>query len=139
MNETQKGRISKRKAFQILGWAMIAWAVVDVGISLASLLGSESFRQALDMQNGTLALVIMLALIAFNTAFYVMGGIAAIRLNYRLGMAALVILTIDAVLFIAGRIMDAYFDWNDLRYALVPAVYASAYYPAKKEEQTERP
>ena len=87
MNGTQKGRISKRRAFQILGWAMIAWAVVDVGISLASLLGSESFRQALDMQNGTLALGIMLALIALNTAFYVMGGIAAIRLNYRLGMA----------------------------------------------------
>ena len=128
----------KRRGFRIFGWAMIAWTVVDIGLCILSLLEANVFTDAVDTKVRTFLLVATCAVVGFDAVFSVMAGIAGIKANFKLGKAALIGLSIGAAVFLIGKFATGDFGGDDLRYALIPVLFAAFMYPAKGEAEANK-
>lgn len=123
------------KAYKVIGWCMIGYAIIDIALCVLNLLQFDSAN--IDANVKTFVIVAAIAITAIDAFFYVLAGIAGIKLNFKMGKVAFIALIIIAVIYLVGIISDKSYSPDDLRIILMPVVYGGFLFPAKKDAENK--
>lgn len=128
-------KLEMTKAYKVIGWCMIAYAIIDIALCLLNLLQLDAADIEANIK--TFVIVAAIAITAIDAFFYVLAGIAGIKLNFKMGKVAFVALIITSVLYLVGLISGKSYSSDDLRIILMPMVYGCFMFPAKKDTENK--
>ncbi|MGN1367301.1 MAG: hypothetical protein ACI4WX_00395 [Aristaeellaceae bacterium] len=124
-------QMSKKKAYQVIGWCMLGYAFIDI-IACALQL-AEYGKTATPSSATTFVYVAAIAIAVLDAFFYVLAGIAGIKTNFKMGKAAWIAQIVIAVISLISVIASKRFTSDDYRIILMPVLYGSFMFYAQKE------
>lgn len=123
------------KAYKVAGWCMIGYAIIDIALCILNLLQFDSADIDADIK--TFSIIAVIAITAMVAFFYVLAGVAGIKMNFKIGKVAFIALIIISVICLVGKIYDKSYNSSDLLIILMPVIYGGFMFSAKKEARNK--
>ena len=120
-----------QKAYRIIGWCMVAYAVVDIVLAAMNIRQTNGMDIAAKVQSLVTGSIIAVTVV--EVALYGLAAFAGITLNLKLGLISLIALASLGVICFVTLLFSGHYCHNDLRIIVMPLVYFCFLYPARKE------